>query len=102
MSEAKHNSGISVFFPAYNDEKTIAKMVADALDILPALTDDFEVIVINDGSTDGTGAVLDELARTFPKVKVIHHPSNRGYGAAVRAGRPGAAAQDADGDPRAR
>src|SRR4029077_4018092 len=47
---------------------------------------DYEVIVINDGSTDGTAEIADELARTYPHVRVIHHPSNRGYGGALQTG----------------
>jgi glycosyltransferase involved in cell wall biosynthesis len=77
---------ISVFFPAYNDEGSIALMVKQALALLPRLTDDYEVIVVNDGSSDGTAAVLDELARSEPRVRVIHHPQNRGYGGALRTG----------------
>jgi glycosyltransferase involved in cell wall biosynthesis len=78
--------GISVFFPAYNDEASIAGLVADALALLPTLTDDFEVIVVNDGSTDGTARVLDALARAEPRLRVVHHEVNRGYGAALRTG----------------
>jgi glycosyltransferase involved in cell wall biosynthesis len=79
-------SSISVFLPAFNDEKTIGKLVGDALSLLPSLTDDYEVIVINDGSTDATGAVLAETVRTASHVKVIQHPRNQGYGAALRSG----------------
>ncbi|HEX8694493.1 MAG TPA: glycosyltransferase family 2 protein [Longimicrobium sp.] len=78
--------GISVFLPAYNDEATIASLVRDALEVLPGLADDYEVVVVNDGSTDGTPAVLDELARTLPRVRVVHHERNRGYGGALRTG----------------
>ena len=78
--------GISVFFPAYNDEASIAGLVGEALAVLPGLTDDFEVIVVNDGSLDGTAAVLDQLARADPRVRVVHHEVNRGYGAALRTG----------------
>ncbi|MDQ1605529.1 MAG: hypothetical protein QOE01_3374 [Actinomycetota bacterium] len=80
------NQGISVFFPAYNDEASIAGLVGDALAVLPSLTDDFEVIVVDDGSTDGTAAVLDELSREDARLRVVHHESNRGYGAALRTG----------------
>lgn len=77
---------VSVFFPAFNDEGTIASLVRDALAVLQTLTDDYEVIVVNDGSTDGTGAVLDGLAATLPNVRAIHHAGNKGYGAALRTG----------------
>lgn len=77
---------ISVFFPAFNDEGTIASLVADALAVLPSLTDDYEVIVVNDGSTDETPAILDQLSASSAHVKVVHHPRNMGYGAALRTG----------------
>ncbi len=77
---------ISIFFPAFNDVGTIAGLVAEALAVLPTLTDDYEVLVVNDGSTDETPQVLNELARASPRVKVIHHASNQGYGAALRTG----------------
>jgi len=78
--------GISVFFPAYNDEASIAGLVGDALAVLPGLAEEFEVIVVDDGSTDGTAAVLDGLARSDPRVRVVRHEVNRGYGAALRTG----------------
>lgn len=77
---------VSVFFPAYNDEASIAALVRDALEVLPQITDDYEVIVVNDGSADRTGEVLDELARANPCVRVVHHETNRGYGGALRTG----------------
>ena len=78
--------GLSVFFPAYNDSGTIASLVISARQTAAGLTDDFEVIVVNDGSADSTAQIIDELARTYPEVKVVHHPRNRGYGAALRSG----------------
>jgi glycosyltransferase involved in cell wall biosynthesis len=77
---------ISIFFPAFNDEKNIASLVQNALNVLPTLTPDYEVIVVNDGSTDNTAAVLREMERLSPNVKVVHHPRNMGYGAALRTG----------------
>jgi glycosyltransferase involved in cell wall biosynthesis len=77
---------ISVFFPAYNDEATIAGLVGDALAVLPGLTDDFEVIVVDDGSTDRTAEVLEGLTGGDPRVRVLRHASNRGYGGALRTG----------------
>jgi glycosyltransferase involved in cell wall biosynthesis len=78
--------GLSVFFPAYNDSGTIASMVISALLAARQLTPDHEIIVINDGSSDATPEILDELAHTYPRVKVVHHPRNRGYGGALRSG----------------
>lgn len=77
---------ISAFFPAYNDGGTIASMVISTLLTLREVSDDYEVIVVNDGSSDYTPEVLDELARQYPQVRVIHHPQNRGYGGALRSG----------------
>lgn len=83
---SKSNSGISVFFPAFNDAGSIVPLVTDALAVLQTLTDDYEVIVVNDGSTDATPALLDNLARRSQHVRVIHHERNAGYGAALRTG----------------
>jgi len=78
---------ISCFFPAYNDEQSIGKMVETALQVLRSHAGDFEVIVVNDGSRDGTAAVLEELrVKHAPHVNVVTHPENRGYGAALRSG----------------
>lgn len=78
--------GISVFFPAYNDAGTIASMVVLADRTLRNLTDDYEVIVVNDGSRDHTAQVLSELESLYPRFRAIHHPANRGYGSALRTG----------------
>jgi glycosyltransferase involved in cell wall biosynthesis len=78
--------GLSIFFPAYNDAGTIASLVITALTTAETLTPDFEVIVINDGSADRTAEILDELARLYPRLKVVHHVKNRGYGGALRTG----------------
>jgi glycosyltransferase involved in cell wall biosynthesis len=75
-----------MFFPAYNDAGTIASLVIQAQEAIRQLTPDFEVIVVNDGSRDQTGQIADELARTYPNVRVIHHLGNRGYGGALRSG----------------
>ena len=79
-------AGLSVFFPAYNDGGTIASMVVVAMTTARELTSDYEVIVANDGSADSTRDVLEELARLYPALRLIHHPQNRGYGAALRTG----------------
>ena len=82
----RRTPSLSVFFPAYNDAGTIASLVIQAVQVAGRLTPDFEVIVVNDGSKDATAEIADELARTYPNVRVVHHPINRGYGAALRSG----------------
>src|SRR5689334_6321776 len=88
MSEAPAGkpAGLSVFFPAYNDSGTIASMVIRAVQTASALTPDYEVIVVNDGSSDATPEIIDELARTYSHVRAVHHPRNRGYGGALQTG----------------
>src|SRR4026209_2710027 len=83
---ARKPAGLSVFFPAYNDSGTIASMVIRAVKAASELTPDYEVIVVNDGSTDATAEIADELSRTYPHVRVVHHPANRGYGGALQTG----------------
>ena len=79
-------SSISAVFPAYNDGGTIASMVAAASIALRQVSDDTEIIVVNDGSTDYTHTVLEEISTRYPDLKVISHLSNQGYGAALRTG----------------
>jgi len=77
---------VTAFFPAYNDGGTIASMVLLTLQVLPKVTDDFEIFVVNDGSADHTADVVAELVRQYPQVRLIEHGRNRGYGAALRSG----------------
>jgi glycosyltransferase involved in cell wall biosynthesis len=83
---ASQPAGLSVFFPAYNDSGTIASMVIRAVRAAAELTPDFEIIVVDDGSADSTADIADELARTYPQVRAVHHPTNRDYGAALQTG----------------
>jgi glycosyltransferase involved in cell wall biosynthesis len=83
---ARKPAGLSVFFPAYNDSGTIASMVIRTVKAASELTPDFEIIVVDDGSADGTAEIADELARTYPQVRAVHHPTNRDYGAALQTG----------------
>jgi len=78
--------GISVFLPAYNDEKTIKKLVLDAISILDPLNLDYEIIIIDDCSRDGTGKVASELEKIFERVKVVQHKENRDYGGVLKSG----------------
>jgi glycosyltransferase involved in cell wall biosynthesis len=86
MPDATDQPSLTVFFPAYNDSGTIASLVISALKAASRLTPDYEVLIIDDGSRDGTPEIADELARVYPRVRVVHHPANRGYGGALRTG----------------
>jgi len=70
----------------FNEEGNIGRSVESALSVLGHTADDGEVIVVNDGSRDRTGEIADQLARRDPRVRVVHHDANRGYGAALRSG----------------
>jgi glycosyltransferase involved in cell wall biosynthesis len=78
--------GISVFFPAFNDAGTIASMVLVALKTCEKLTADYEVIVVENGSTDYTVEVLEDLASTYSKLRIFTHREVLGYGGALRKG----------------
>lgn len=75
---------ISIIIPAYNDEGTISDVVSEAVDVASHLVPDYEVFVINDGSQDGTGRVLETLRLSIPNMRVTHHEFNRGFGATIR------------------
>jgi glycosyltransferase involved in cell wall biosynthesis len=78
---------VSVFFPAYNDAPSLPALVENTFAVLASHASDYEVIVVNDGSTDNTAEVLGALAVRFaPYLRVITHPANRGYGGALRSG----------------
>ena len=78
--------GLSIFFPAYNDVGTIASLAIVAHMTARQITDDYEVVVVDDGSPDHTGALLDEMTQHFAWLRVVHHETNRGYGGALRTG----------------
>jgi glycosyltransferase involved in cell wall biosynthesis len=77
---------LSLVLPAHNEVENIPEVIRRALEVLPELAESFEIIVVDDGSTDGTGMVLDQIAVEHPEVKPVHHPKNRGYGAALTSG----------------
>lgn len=86
QGRAGQRPGISVFFPAYNDAGTIASMVIAALRTCAQLTDDYEVIVVENGSTDYTVEVLEDLAATHENLRVLTHREPLGYGGALKIG----------------
>ncbi len=85
MSRMKLSS-VTAFYPCYNDAGTIPTMIIRALQTLPQITDDYEVIVINDGSQDDSARILEEMACAFEHLRVIHRDQPSGYGGVLRAG----------------
>src|SRR5262249_32184655 len=77
---------LSLVIPAYNEEAGIRQAVAEADEALARLTPAYEILVVDDGSADGTAAAVAEEARARPAVRLLRHPTNRGYGAALRTG----------------
>lgn len=77
---------LSIFFPVYNDWGTVASMVILADRMARELTDDYEIIAVNDASPDHSGVILEELSRRIPNLRVVTHPVNKGYGGALQSG----------------
>lgn len=77
---------ISVFFPCYNDAESIGELIENAFSVLQKLTSDYEVIVIDDASTDKSREVLEELSKRYKKLKLVFHDKNKGYGGALKTG----------------
>ncbi len=83
---AKKLSSLSIFFPAYNEEANIKKTVEEALKVAKSVTDNYEVLVVNDGSGDDTARIVQEIVKKDPHVRLINHAQNQGYGAALMSG----------------
>ena len=77
---------LSIVLPAYNEEANVAGTLGEVSDIARQLAMEYEIILVNDGSTDGTGAVVREMVRHIPELRLIEHYPNRGYGGALKAG----------------
>jgi glycosyltransferase involved in cell wall biosynthesis len=77
---------LSVFFPCYNEEGNIEKLTRRTVEVLDRLVSDWEIILVDDGSKDGTGAIADRLAGQDARIRVVHHAVNGGYGAALQSG----------------
>jgi len=77
---------LSVVLPAFNEQYNLRSTVEAARQILPTVAARWEIIVVNDGSGDATGHICDTLASHIPEVRAVHHPDNKGYGAALKSG----------------
>jgi glycosyltransferase involved in cell wall biosynthesis len=79
-------ASVSVFFPCYNEQGNVRRTVENALPVLEKLDADFEIIVVDDGSSDDTGRIADQMAGRDSRIRVVHHEHNLGYGAALQSG----------------
>ena len=77
---------VTLFFPVYQDEGTVRTVAEKALRVLSEIADEYEVLIVDDGSPDRSGEIADQLAAEHERVRVIHHGENRGYGAAIKTG----------------
>lgn len=77
---------LSLVLPAHNEVANLPTVVDRALIVLPELVAEFQIVVVDDGSRDGTSALADRLAAEHPDITVVHHRRNRGYGAALTSG----------------
>jgi len=84
--EPKAPASLTVFFPCYNEQENVNKVTRQASEVLENLGADYEIIIVNDGSSDRTGQVADRLAAEHAHVRVVHHARNLGYGAALQSG----------------
>lgn len=77
---------LTIFMPAYNEDASIGAVVKEAVSAAKSVTDNYEIVVVNDGSLDSTAQVVAKLADKNPAIKLVSHPRNLGYGASVKTG----------------
>ncbi len=83
-STATQLASLSLVIPAYNDETTVGRLINDSDDLLKRICPDYEIVVCNDGSKDGTLAILREIAAVNPHVRLLNHEVNKGFGYTIR------------------
>jgi len=81
-----NGKSLSIFFPCFNDSGTIASLIASSDIVAGELTDDYEIIIVDDGSRDNSRELLLELKKKYPRLVLVFHKTNLGYGAALRSG----------------
>lgn len=82
----KHLKSLSIFFPCYNDGGILPSLIEKTYQTAKQITDEFEIICVNDGSKDNTKEVLEELQKKYKELRIINHQENRGYGGALISG----------------
>jgi len=80
------NDSLSIIVPVRDAEATLSEQVHHLLDLLPDLTSRFEIVVVDDGSTDHTLEIARDLTRKYPQLRLLHHPESRGRAAAIKTG----------------
>ena len=86
VNKTSESKSISVFFPCYNEQGNIRRIYESATEVLKHTGIDYEIILVDDGSTDGTPQIANAIAAADSRVRVIHHPVNLGYGSALQSG----------------
>jgi glycosyltransferase involved in cell wall biosynthesis len=77
---------LSFVYPVYNEIENLPRLLPYTQRIADGIASDYQLVLVDDGSTDGSGPFLDRLAAQFPRVRALHHSRNRGLGAAIRTG----------------